>query len=141
MTWHTVKATHEEPQTTSLGEWPGDSFLGVALPSTKALRKKVIVRYKDKEVEAEVRDVGPWCIDDEAYVFGDEPPRAELLKGEFCPTTKDGLDAPTAPDEKGVMREVNVSNGAGIDLFPATAKALGIELNDNVIVEWAFKEE
>lgn len=141
MIWHKVKASHEEAQETSLGPWPGDQFLGVALPSTKALRKKVVVRYEDKEVEATVADVGPWTIDDDEYVFGDAQPRAEINKGKAFPTTKNGKQTPSVPDGKGGFRDTPVSNGSGIDLFPATAKALGIELNDNVIVSWAFKEE
>lgn len=141
MIWHKVKASHEEAQETSLGPWPGNQFLGVALPSIKALRKKVIVRYKRKKVEAKVADVGPWSIRDDDYVFGKARPRAEILKGKICPTVEGGAHYPSVPDGKGGFRDTPVSNGSGIDLFPATAKALGIKLNDNVIVSWRFKEE
>lgn len=139
MIWHKVLATHEEAQETSLGTWPGDDFLGVALPSKKALRRKVLLRYQDKEVEAEVRDVGPWMTDDDDYVFGEARPRAEILKGKASPTTLGGTQRPSVPDGHGGFKEVSLSNGAGIDLFPATAIALGIEINDNVELEWCFK--
>lgn len=139
MEWHRgVIATHEEPQITSLGPWPGDDFLGVALPSVKSLRKKVLVAYQGLECIAEVYDVGPWCHDDDDYVFGPFRPRAEIFKGRVCPVKIGSNIKPSIPDGNGGFREVGKSNGAGIDLFPATAKALGIPLNLNVLVDWQF---
>lgn len=139
MEWHRgVIATHEEPQITSLGPWPGDDFLGVGLPSVKSLRKKVLLAYQGLECIAEVYDVGPFSIDDDEYVFGTEKPRAETFKGKQCPRSLKDDSIATIPDGKGGWKEINISNGAGIDLFPATAKALGIKPNVNVLVDWRF---
>jgi len=135
---HTVLATHEEPQETAWGPWPGDDFLGVALPCRGARGLWVKVEYGEKSVVAQVRDLGPWFIRDDAYVFGTERPKAEKIKGHAC-TTEDG-DVPTIPDGHGGMKEVPVCNGAAIDLFPAVAKALGIPLGENVVVAWRFVE-
>lgn len=133
-----VLCTHMEPQPLAIGPWKGDSFPGVALPSTKALRKWVIVRYGDLFTCAMVADVGPWATDDDAYVFGDEKSRAETHKGRYCPLKIGSLALATVPDGNGGFVGVTVCNGAGIDLFPATAKALGIQDGDNVMVEWKF---
>lgn len=126
--WHKVFGTHEEPQRLSKSDWLGDNFPGVALPDQKALYKWVELRYKDHWTIAQVRDVGPWCTDDRLYVFGGGRPRAEIFKGEHC-RINDG----------GELHSL-VSNGAGIDLFPETAKALGIKPNENVTLEWRFIE-
>lgn len=139
MIWRTnILATHEERQSTSLGEWPGDDFLGVALPSKYALRKRLYVRYGEKTVYVECHDVGPWCVDDDDYVLHGERPRAEVYKGRYCPLKKGSLALATVPNEKGEMVGVAICNGAAIDLFPGTSKALGIEEGDNVFVDWAF---
>lgn len=136
MQWHLgIKATHEEPQETSLGPWPGDGVLGVALPSVKALRRRVAVRYHSNIVYTVCLDVGPWCIDDDLYVLGHARPRSEILEGKLCPRSLEGGNA-TIPDGSGGYKAAFISNGAGIDLFPATAIALGIKLNDNVLVDW-----
>lgn len=129
--WKKCLATHEEKQTLSTGDWLGDKFPGVALPSTKALRKWVEIRYNGRWTCAQVMDVGPWCIDDDQYVFGNEKARASGCKGKFCPRVMTDLVI-----EYHEMK----CNGAGIDLFPETAKNLGIALNDNVVLEWRFLE-
>lgn len=140
MLWHSgIKATHEEAQETSLGPWPGDDVLGVALPDSKALNRQVIVRYGGNIAYCTVLDVGPWCIDDDPYVFGTSRPRAEKLNGAFCPRTIDGGNA-TVPDGNGGFKAALVSNGAGIDLFPGAAKALRIPIGQNVLIDWAFDE-
>lgn len=126
--WHKVLATHEEKQQLSRSDWLGDHFPGVALPSSKAHGKWIELRYKDKWTCASVADVGPWCIDDDLYVFSGGRPRAEIFKGEYC-RVSDG----------GEMQKI-LSNGAGIDLFPETAKNLGLNINENVILEWRFLE-
>ena len=133
--WKKVFATHEERQGTSLGDWPGDMFPGVALPSKLALTKWVELRYGDKWTIAQVRDVGPWATDDDAYVFGDSKPRAEIEKGQYMDTdlNKPGIQPPTVQGK--VIRS---SNGAAVDLFPAVAKALGIPIGENVTLEWRF---
>lgn len=135
---HRVFATHEEEQELCRGPWLGNEFLGVALPCVQAWGMFVIVRYNGNEVRAQVRDVGPFCVDDHDYVFGNSTPRAELMKGKHIATTLNGRIHPTVPDGKGGMRSADVSNGAGIDLFPGTADALGIKIGDNVWLEWYF---
>lgn len=137
MNWKSVIATHEEKQQLASGEWPGDRFPGVALPCRKALYRWIALRLGGRWTCAQVLDVGPWCVDDEAYVFGDAPPRAQVYKGAKCPYRIGDLEtSATLPDGT----KVEISNGAGIDLFPATAKALGIELNMNVKLDWKFVE-
>jgi hypothetical protein len=126
--WKKVLATHEEKQVLSVGDWLGDRYPGVALPSAKALRKWVELRFKYQWTIAHVVDVGPWTTDDDAYVFGNARPRAETFKGEHA-RINDG----------GSLHSLK-SNGAGIDLFPETARLLGIALNENVILEWRFIE-
>lgn len=130
--WKKVFATHEEKQILSSGDWLGDKYPGVALPSTKAIRKWVEIRHKDVWTLARVMDVGPWCIDDEPYVFGNDRPRAEMCKGRFCPRYLSDV----------IVEDFNAPkcNGAGIDLFPETAKALGLAIGENVTLEWRFVE-
>lgn len=141
MNWHlNIFATHEEAQDIAAKpyKWPGDHVLAVALPSRKALNKVVCVRYKSSTVYCECLDLGPWCRDDDDYVFGDERPRAEIYKGKYCPIEKGKIDLPSIPDGKGGWKPVHSSNGAGIDLFPGTAKALHIPIGENVMVDWSF---
>ena len=136
--WKTVLATHEEAQKLSHGvPWLGDNFPGVALPSVKAHGRWVIVKLGDRWTCAQVMDVGPFCQDDDEYVFGTAIPRAQRLVGKPCPMTlADPSSRATLPDG----REVETSNGAGIDLFPRIARQLDIPINDNVWVEWKFLE-
>lgn len=132
--WKKVFCTHEEKQILSTGEWLGDNFPGCALPSVRALRKWILIRYKDNQCCSQVMDVGPWCQDDDDYVFGSDIPRAEEFKGRLCPLRK-GIEIPaTLPDGTPCPR----SNGAGLDIFPYTAKQLGIPIGENVYVEWCF---
>lgn len=141
MNWKRVLATHEEPQVLSTGPWLGDSFPGVALPSKNAMRRWVIIRNGDRCTCAQVMDLGPWCHDDDDYVFGTAKPRAERFKGEQCPVDLSKPNVkPSVPDGNGGFRTVGVSNGAGIDLFPYTAKQLGIKVGSNAFVEWTFIE-
>jgi hypothetical protein len=97
-----------------------------------------MVRYKDLQCITEVADVGPWCVDDDAYVFGEAKPRAEEHRGRYCPRKEGSRALATVPDGFGGWIGVAVCNGAAIDLFPGTAKALGIEINQNVYVDWWF---
>lgn len=136
---HKVFATHEEPQVTSLGPWPGDQVLAVALPSIKALRKRLYVHYQWKQCYCEVLDVGPWSVDDDAYVFGEAEPRAMIYKGRACPRRLTDKSLATIPDGKGGWKTCPKSNGAGIDLFPAVAKSLGIPIGHNVWVSWCWE--
>lgn len=141
MIWHLgIKATHEERQAIAAYpfKWPGDDILGVALPSRKALNRRVGVRYHGLILYCEVLDVGPWCIDDDAYVLGNARPRAEILEGKYCPRSLEGGVA-TVPEGSG-FKAAFISNGAGIDLFPGAAKALDIPIGENVQVDWYFDD-
>lgn len=128
--WKKVLATHEERQELSRGPWLGDEFAGVALPSQSAYGKWIILRFGDLWTCAQVADVGPWCRDDDLYVYGQARPRAELMKGQFVP-----LELRDPSKNNGL-----ISNGAGIDLFPRVARELGIAINSNQKVEWKFAE-
>lgn len=138
MKWHKVLATHEEEQALALGPWLGDSFPGIALPCRKALKSWVALRYEGKHTFGQVVDVGPWCIDDEAYVYNGAIPRAEAHKGRYCPLKEGSIALASVPDGNGGFKDVAVCNGAAIDLFPRVAKELGVRLGDNVEIEWAF---
>lgn len=124
--WKKAFATHEEKQGLSTGDWLGDKYPGVALPSSKALYQWIEIRYKNSWTIARVMDVGPWTTDDHTYVFGTARPRAETHKGEHV-CIEIGGEAHKTP-----------SNGAGIDLFPETARSLLIKLGENVQIEWRF---
>lgn len=89
----------------------------VALPAAAALRQWVIVTNpaNGKSIRALVLDVGPWNINDNAYVFGGARPAAER-----------GLD----------VSHNGTTNGAGIDLGEAVWAAL--DLRDNTLVSWEF---
>lgn len=143
MIWHeNIFATHFEEQPVALPpfKWPGDDYIGCALPHRKALGKTVVIEYLSKVVSALVVDIGPHTIDDTEYVFGSARPRAEIYKGKFCPISKTSNLKPSIPDGKGGYREIDVSNGAGIDLMPGLARELGIKINENVYVNWVFEE-
>ncbi len=90
----------------------------VALPSRRALGRFVRVSNPKagKPVLAIVLDVGPWNIDDDAYVFDGERPQAES-----------GFDL-----------NGRATNGAGIDLGEKIWKQL--EMTDNGPVVWEFVE-
>ncbi len=135
--WNKVIATHEESQKLSKGPWLGDAFPGAALPDPSALGQWIIIRYGDRWTVAQCMDVGPWCEDDPYWLTGDKP-RAELNKGNLCPIRKDGSGTASSPDEEGDLIPRLISNGAGLDIFPQTAKNLGIPLSLNPIVEWKF---
>jgi hypothetical protein len=85
----------------------------VALPDPKALGKLVEIRHGDRVVLAEVRDVGPWNIDD-PYWEHDARPASERGRGAY-------------------RKPVNT---AGIDLSDPVFAELG--MRDNDVVEWRF---
>ena len=98
-----------------------DTELSVALPfkfQGDRPKVRVINRANGKDVLCNIRDVGPWLLDDD-YFYNGERPLAEQ-----CWRDNQGL--PRGP-HKG-----RIPNGAGIDLSPATAKALGISGKGNV---------
>ncbi len=91
----------------------------VALPSRKALKRRVLVSnpLNGNSIVAHVLDVGPFNTADDAYVLRGSRPLAEL--GESV-------------SGKG-------TNGAGIDLGEAVWAAL--EMKDNGPVDWEFVVE
>lgn len=100
-----------------------DQELSCALPwKFTGARPSVLVinDANGKQVVCQIRDVGPWLIDDDKYVLGDARPVAEP-KGSKIPRGKN----------KG-----KTSNGAGLDLTPAAARAIG--LSGMGKVSWRF---
>jgi hypothetical protein len=93
----------------------------VALPCGAAVGRFVRVTNpaNGKTTLAIVLDVGPWNIDDRAYVFGD---------GTVRPQAETGTDA-----------YGRSTNGAGIDLGQRVWHLLG--MTDNAPVTWKFLEE
>lgn len=103
-----------------------DQEISCALPyKWTGTRPYVLVHNVDnnKDVICEIRDIGPWFIDDENYVLGKDRPEAEP-KGSKISRGK----------HKG-----RTSNGAGLDLTPAAARAIG--LSGMGTVDWTFREE
>jgi peptidoglycan hydrolase-like protein with peptidoglycan-binding domain len=97
----------------------GETELAVALPFRfKGPRPKVAVAANGKTIVASIEDVGPWLTDDPYWQTGKRP----------IAESKDPL--PRGPN-KG-----KVSNGAGIDLSPAAARAIGID--GKGVVNWKF---
>jgi N-acetylmuramoyl-L-alanine amidase len=100
-----------------------DQELSCALPwKFGGERPRVLVHNlaTDKDVVCKIRDVGPWLIDDDDYVLGNSRPLAEP-KGSKIPRGK---------------HQGKTSNGAGLDLTPAAAKAIGLSGMGNV--DWRF---
>jgi hypothetical protein len=118
----TVLATREglPGQRTASGYLIDDHVPFVALPSAAALHQPVIVNYPKtgKSIRAIVLDVGPWNVNDNAYVFGTARPQAEA-----------GLD----------VSHNGKTNGAGIDLGQVVWDTLGLTDNDHV--SWKFEWE
>jgi N-acetylmuramoyl-L-alanine amidase len=103
-----------------------DQELGCALPWKFGSARPLVAVHNTvtgKDVVCRIRDVGPWVIDDEAYVLGEARPVAEP-KGSKIPRGK---------------HQGKTSNGAGLDLTPAAAKAIGLSGMGNV--DWRFIEE
>ena len=102
-----------------------DKEISCALPwKFPNLRPRVKIHNiaNGREVVAQIRDIGPWLIDDDYWVTGARP------LAETCHETKTQL--PRGP-HKG-----KVPNGAGLDVTPACAKALGIR--GMGFVNWEF---
>lgn len=102
----------------------GDIRLGASLPARFAGKPpNIIVRSRDteKEVCVPIRDVGPWLIDDPYWETGERP------------VAEANVIIP-----RGKHKGKN-SNGAGIDLTPATVHALGLNLaRGKWRVDWWF---
>jgi hypothetical protein len=93
-----------------------DTELYVALPDRyEGERPAVVVRNCETNeiATATIEDVGPWNIDDPYWLSGERPQA-----------------------ESGTDMQGRTTNGAGIDLSPALAKAIGIEGKGNV--DWKF---
>jgi hypothetical protein len=102
-----------------------DSEISCALPwRFEGVRPRVIVLNIDTDVYTvcEIRDVGPWLTDDDYWNTGERP------LAETCYRTDTPL--PHGPNEG------RIPNGAGIDITPAAAKAIGLEGMGQV--SWAF---
>ena len=102
-----------------------DKEISVALPFRfVGLRPKVLIRNNATGNEAicEIRDIGPWLIDDPYWELGERP------LAETCFNNKTPL--PRGP-HKG-----KIPNGAGVDITPAAAKAIG--LSGMGFVDWRF---
>ncbi len=116
----TVKATREglPGQKTSSGYIIDAIVPFVALPSAAALRQWIVVTnpLNGKSIRALVLDVGPWNVNDNAYVFGGSRPASER-----------GLN----------VSHNGVTNGAGIDLGEVVWNALA--MTDNGNVTWEFE--
>ena len=91
-----------------------DTELGVALPArVPDPRPSVCVWKAGKSVVCKIVDVGPWNTDDPYWQTGARPQA-----------------------ESGLDHRGRKTNGAGIDLTPAAAKALGLQ--GKGIVDWEF---
>jgi len=105
-----------------------DKELGVALPwkfPSARPKVRVINRNNKQEAICTIRDLGPWLTDDDYWTTGKRP------LAETC--YKNQTPLPRGPN-KG-----KIPNGAGIDVTPAVAKALGFSGKANV--DWDFIEE
>lgn len=103
----------------------------VALPDSTALNRTVEVCNLDgsKCRKTTVGDTGPWCTQNNAYVFGNERPFAEINKNKNLNAIANNPSCPLR----------GLSNGAGIDLTQNIASALGITGDpDTDRVKWKF---
>lgn len=102
-----------------------DTERSVALPwKFTGARPQVLVRNRanGREVTCQIRDVGPWLIDDDYFYKGKRP------LAETCFKNK-------TPIPRG-KHKGKIGNGAGIDLTPGSAKAIG--LSGMGQVDWCF---
>jgi N-acetylmuramoyl-L-alanine amidase len=105
-----------------------DSEMGAALPwtFTGALPEVLVHNLANgKEVVCAIRDKGPWLTDDD-YWANNRRPLAETCN-------ENNMKLPRGPNA-GI-----VPNGAGIDITPAAAKAIGLEGMGQV--SWRFTTE
>jgi N-acetylmuramoyl-L-alanine amidase len=105
-----------------------DTEISCALPwrFTDTDRRTVLVHNLATGLDAicEIRDIGPWLIDDPYWDTG-ERPLAETCFLEQTPL-------PRGPNQG------KIPNGAGIDITPAAAKSIG--LSGMGQVSWTFTE-
>jgi len=102
-----------DPETSAYtGKRIDDTVLGVALPASLP-NTKVRVYNGSKSAVADVVDIGPWNTNDPYWQTGRRPQA-----------------------ESGVDMRGRRTNRAGIDLTPATARAIGID--GKGVVDWEF---
>jgi N-acetylmuramoyl-L-alanine amidase len=117
------------------GPYLNDTDYYVSLPVTiddpDVRARGVRVFNADNELSevGPIMDKGPWVVNDDDYVFGDQRPIAET-----CYKNKEPL-----PSGSGSNAGKVPSNDAGIDLSPALADAIGIEGKGKV--HWIFVSE
>jgi N-acetylmuramoyl-L-alanine amidase len=105
-----------------------DSEMGVALPwKFQGALPEVVVHNlaTGREVVCAIRDLGPWLTDD-PYWQNNRRPLAETC-------AENDMELPRGPNEG------RVPNGAGIDITPAAARAIGLEGMGQV--SWRFVGE
>jgi hypothetical protein len=106
-----------------------DQELSCALPwrFPTGERPKVLVLNiaTGKQAVCDIRDIGPWLIDDDYWNTGQRP------LAETC--YLDSTPLPRGPN-KGI-----IPNGAGLDITPAAAKAIGLAGMGQV--SWSFAPE
>jgi len=107
-----------------------DTELYVALPANvadAAMRDRGVQVWNTstrQTAQGKVRDKGPWTVDDDRYVFGDETAIAVTCYANRTPLPS-GPNAGTVP-----------TNDAAIDLSPALARAVGISGKGKVDWDW-----
>jgi hypothetical protein len=110
-----------------------DTDLYVALPANipdKSMRDsgvQVYNRATGKSAIGKVRDKGPWCTADNAYINSGARPLAETSYNSRTP-----LPSGSGPNAGKVA-----GNPAGIDLSPAMFDALGMDDNGPIDWRWA----
>ena len=107
------------------GPFLNDKDLYVALPwkfTGERPQVKVYNRETGKSAVGDIMDVGPWFTDDSYFDTGLRP------LAEVC--YMNGTECPRGPNEG------KVPNGAGIDVSPGMAKALGF--SGKATVDWEF---
>ena len=107
------------------GPFLNDTDLYVSLPwkfTGERPQVKVYNRETGKSAVGDIMDVGPWFTDDSYFDTGLRP------LAEVC--YMNGTECPRGPNQG------KVPNGAGIDVSPAMAKALGF--SGKATVDWVF---
>src|SRR5262245_52278626 len=96
----------------------GEAERCLALPFRFKGKRKLVQLINSakpsKTALGSIQDVGPWLVDDDYFKTGKRP------IAEICHVNKEPL--PRGPNKGKIP-----SNGAGIDLSPALARALGIK--------------
>lgn len=120
--------------TTSSGHiiTPNDHF--VALPSAKALNKKVKIAYKGKSAVAPVLDVGPWNNDDDYWNLSDSRVYKGIPRG--VPQAQVAYESGRNDGKSGLGLKVTAPGG--IDIGDGTYADLGLGNADWVDVTFLW---